>query len=331
MTHNHLSPNERYQIQAWLAQDLSKCQIARRLGRHRSTIYRELARCQGAYDAQCAQSHRADCALRCAANAPRYSPAVWRRVRRALQQSYWSPQQIAGRAQLKTLPVPACQGLARMPSMQAIYAWAARHWPRSDERPLRRARPGRRRGNGPSSVFGWARSVPSIAQRPAHVRKRVEVGHWEADTMIGTRGGYKARLLVCVERVSRYTRLVLLDDGLPETAAAAVCRDLLGDARWPVLSITTDRGSEFARLHTVVAPGCLYVCDAQRPNQRGSNENTIGLVRQFIPKGEPLSLQTPRSIARIERLLNSRPRACLGFKTPAEVLFELRSQCRNSK
>ncbi|MDW5444803.1 helix-turn-helix domain-containing protein [Polaromonas sp. SM01] len=68
MKHNHLSPNERYQIQAWLAQDLSKCQIARRLGRHRSTIYRELARCEGAYDAQHAQRHRADCALRCAAN-----------------------------------------------------------------------------------------------------------------------------------------------------------------------------------------------------------------------------------------------------------------------
>ena len=137
-------------------------------------------------------------------------------------------------------------------------------------------------------------------------------------------------MLVCVERCSRYTRLVLLDNGFPETAAAAVHRSLLGDARWPVLSITTDRGSEFAKLHTVIEHERLYVCDAQRPNQRGTNENTIGLVRQFIPKGEPLSLQTPGSVARIERLLNSRPRACLGFKTPAEVLLELRSQCRNS-
>ncbi len=331
MTHNHLSPTERYQIQAWLEQDLNKCQIARRLGRHRSTIYRELARCQGVYDAERAQRHRKGCALRCAANAPRYEPAVWRRVRTAMRKSCWSPQQIAGRAQLKGLPAPACASVD-MPSMQAIYAWATRTWPQRDERPLRRARPARRRrGSGPRSVFGWARSVQPIAQRPAHVRQRLEVGHWEADTMIGTRGGYKARLLVCVERVSRYTRLVLLDDGLPETAAAAVGRHLLGDARWPVLSITTDRGSEFARLSAVVAPERLYVCDAQRPNQRGTNENTIGLIRQFIPKGEPLSLQTPRSIARIERLLNERPRACLGFKTPAEVLLEMRNQCRDSK
>lgn len=330
MTHDHLSPIERYQIQAWLEQGLNKCQIARRLGRHRSTVYRELARCEGAYNAERAQRHRKDCALRCAANAPRYAPAVWKLVRNAMARSCWSPQQIVGRAQLKALCLPAGQSL-EMPSMQAIYAWAARIWPRRDDRPLRRARPARRGGNGPRSVFGWARSVQPIAQRPAHVRERLEVGHWEADTMLGMRGGYKARLLVCVERLSRYTRLVLLDNGLPETAAAAVRSCLLGDARWPVLSVTTDRGSEFARLHTVLEPQRLYVCDAQRPNQRGTNENTIGLVRQFIPKGEPLSLHTPASIARIERLLNNRPRACLGFKTPAEVLLEQRSQCRNSK
>jgi IS30 family transposase len=329
MTHNHLSPSERYQIQAWLEQDLSKCQIARRLGRHRSTIYRELARCEGIYNAQRAQSHRIGCALRCAANAPRHTPAVWNQVRKAMTKSYWSPQQIAGRAEFTASVAPSCCSL-EMPSMQAIYAWAARVWPQRDDRPLRRSRPNRRCKTGPGSVFGWARSVQPIAQRPAHVRQRLEVGHWEIDTMVGMRGGYKARLLVCVERSSRYTRLVLLDDGLPETAAAAVHQHLLGDARWPVLSITTDRGSEFAKLHTVVEHERLYVCDAQRPNQRGTNENTIGLIRQFIPKGEPLSLQTQRSIARIERLLNSRPRACLGFKTPAEVLSELRNQCRDS-
>ena len=328
MTHTHLSPNERYQIQAWLEQNLNKCQIAHRLGRHRSTIYRELARCAGAYDARSAQLHRADCARRCAANAPHYGPDVWQAVRNALQTAFWSPQQIAGRARLQ--PEPACEGPSRVPSMQAIYAWAARIWPKPDQRPLRRAQATRPRGNAPRSVFGWARSVQPIGQRPAQVHQRMQLGHWEADTMLGTRGGYKARLLVCVERVSRYARLALLDNGLPETAAAAVGQHLVGDDRWPVLSITTDRGSEFATLHTVLVPDRLYVCDARRPNQRGSNENTIGLIRQFIPKGEPLSLQTQQSIAEIERLLNNRPRACLGFRTPAELLFDSRSQCRDS-
>lgn len=98
MTHHHLSPTEHYQIQAWLEQGLNKCQIAGRLGCHRSTIYRELARCEGAYSAECAQRHRQDCALCCAANAPRYGPAVWCRVRKALVKTCRSPQQIAGRA-----------------------------------------------------------------------------------------------------------------------------------------------------------------------------------------------------------------------------------------
>jgi IS30 family transposase len=329
MTHTHLSPNERYQIQAWLEQNLSKCQIAHRLGRHRSTIYRELGRCAGAYDACVAQLHRGDCARRCAANAPHYGPDVWQAVRDALQKSFWSPQQIAGRA--RHAPELACNAPSQRPSTQAIYAWVARQWPKPEQRPLRRAQASRLRGTGLRSVFGWARSVQPIGRRPAHVRQRQQVGHWEVDTMVGTRGGYKARLLVCVERASRYSRLVLLDNGFPETAAAAVGQHLVGDARWPVLSITTDRGSEFAALHTVLAPARLYVCDARRPNQRGTNENTIGLVRQFIPKGEPLSLQTQQSIADIERLLNNRPRACLGFRTPAEVLFDSRSQCRNSR
>ena len=148
--------------------------------------------------------------------------------------------------------------------------------------------------------------------------------------MVGMRGGYKQRLLVCVERASRYARMVLVDNALPETVAAALQASLLGDARWPVLSVTTDRGSEFARLTSVLDWSRLYVCDAQRPNQRGTNENTIGLVRQFIPKGEPLSLHSDGAIARIEHLLNSRPRACLGFRTPAEVLLAQRSQCRSS-
>jgi IS30 family transposase len=162
------------------------------------------------------------------------------------------------------------------------------------------------------------------------VRQRLEIGHWESDTMVGTRGIYKPRLLVSVERVSRYTRLSLMPDALPWTVARHLQRDLLCDEKWPVYSLTVDRGCEFAHLPDVLQPERLFVCDPQRPNQRGTNENTIGLIRQYIPKGQPLSLQTPESIARIERLLNSRPRACLGFKTPDEVLFATHHRCRDS-
>jgi IS30 family transposase len=167
----------------------------------------------------------------------------------------------------------------------------------------------------------WAKGVTGISQRPAEARYRQVLGHWEADTMLGTKSGAMARLLVSVERASRYTRLALLSDAAPQTVVKQLRRSLLANKKpWAVKSLTTDRGGEFAQL-----PGLLgkrfFVCDPYNPNQRGTNENTIGLIRQYIPKGQPLTLQTPASVRRLERALNSRPRACLGFKTPAEVLL----------
>jgi IS30 family transposase len=314
VSYSQLSQEERYQIERLLEQGLKVSQIALRLGRHRSAVYRELSRAAGKrYLARTAQRHRICCGKRSSGNAPRYSSSTWAHVRRRLTLQ-WSPQQIAGRAQLKG------QFCA---SWQAIYQWIRRSWPQRHQRPLRRAY---RRG----SHFGWARRASPIAQRPAQVHQRLQIGHWESDTMVGTRGLYKPRLLVSVERVSRYTRLSLMPDALPWTVARQLQQDLLRSTKWPVHTLTVDRGCEFAHLPDILGKDRLFVCDPQRPNQRGTNENTIGLIRQYIPKGQPLSLQTPESIARIEHLLNSRPRACLGFRTPAEVLFESHHRCRGS-
>ena len=147
--------------------------------------------------------------------------------------------------------------------------------------------------------------------------------------MVGLRGFYKPRLLVAVERASRFTRLRLAPNALPATMADQANRALLQHAAWPVHTVTVDRGSEFAHLPALLGSR-LFVCDPRHPKQRGTNENTSGLFRQYIPKGQPLSLQTHQSIARIEHLLNHRPRACLGFKTPAEVLSDMRRRCRDS-
>lgn len=323
LSHYHLSPHERYQIEQLRSQHLSVACIALRLGRHRSTIYRELLRCpRPAYRAEQAQQHRQQQSRHSAANAPQYPASTWAQVHTRLAQDFWSPRQIAGRARIEP-------GGPAMPCAQAIYNWARRCWPQRAQRPLRRAQR-KGRGNGPAQVFGWAKAVQPIAQRPAHVRTRQELGHWEADTMVGTRGGFKARLLVCVERASRYSRLALVDNAMPEVTAAALHASLLAGQDWPVHTLTTDRGSEFARLASAMPAQRLYVCEPRRPNQRGTNENTIGLIRQFIPKGQPLSLHSAKAIQRIEDLLNNRPRACLGFRTPAEVLLTARSQCRDS-
>lgn len=310
MTYTHLSQSERYQIERWLQQGLRIIQISRLLNRAKSTIYRELNRLAVAYSAAGAVIHRQQCANRSAANAPRVNALAWQAVKQRLDQR-WSPQQIAGRARYLG---QAC------PSWQAIYGWIGRTWLKPATRPLRR-------GHKSRSQFGWAHKATPIAKRPKEVASRTVAGHWEIDSMLGARGMYKARVLVANERASRYTRMSLMDNGAACTCALLVENLLLNDKRLPVLSVTVDRGSEFRDLPELLGSK-LYVCDPQRPNQRGTNENTIGLIRQYIPKGKPISLISAQELAQIEFELNNRPRECLGFKTPAEVLFELNPRCR---
>jgi transposase, IS30 family len=315
VTHSHLSQAESYQIENLLSEGLSISQIAARLGRHRSTVYRECKRCAGSYAAQTAREHRQQCAGRSNANAPRYQHRVWAVVRKGLDKC-WSPQQVAGRAKL--------QG-QRCPSWQAIYDWSRRVWPERSRRPLRRAQTRKRTG-----LRGWVKRANPIAQRPPEIRQRLELGHWETDTMLGAQTGRsKRRLLVSVERVSLFTRLALLPNALPQTVAAHFKRTVLDSKLWPMYTLTVDQGGEFAQLPELLGPA-LYACDPGCPNQRGSNENLIGLVRQYIPKGRALSSLSVQEVSRIEQSLNDRPRACLGFRTPKEVLFAQHHRCRVS-
>ena len=312
MTYTHLSQSERYQIERWLQQGLHIIQIAGLLNRAKSTIYRELKRLNVAYSAAGAVIHRQQCASQSASNAPRIDAAAWQDVKHRLNQR-WSPQQIAGRARYLG---QSC------PSWQAIYGWIGRTWLKPTARPLRRR-------HKSQSHFGWARKATPIAKRPKEVASRTVAGHWEIDSMLGARGTYKTRVLVANERASRYTRMSLMDNGIASTCALLVERLLIDDTSLPLLSVTVDRGSEFSDLPELLGSK-LYVCDPQRPNQRGTNENTIGLIRQYIPKGKPISLINIQELAQIEFELNNRPRECLGFKTPAEVLFELNPRCRAS-
>ena len=312
MTYTHLSQYERYQIERWLQQGLHTIQISRLLNRAKSTIYRELKRLNVAYSAAGAVIHRQQCASQSAANAPRIDAAAWQVVKQRLSQR-WSPQQIAGRARYLG---QSC------PSWQAIYGWIGRTWLKPAARPLRRR-------HKSQSHFGWAHKATPIAKRPKEVASRTVAGHWEIDSMLGARGTYKTRVLVANERASRYTRMSLMDNGIASTCALLVERLLVDDKCLPLLSVTVDRGSEFSDLPELLGSK-LYVCDPQRPNQRGTNENTIGLIRQYIPKGKPISLINIQELAQIEFELNNRPRECLGFKTPAEVLFELNPRCRAS-
>jgi IS30 family transposase len=312
MTYTHLSEFERYQIERWLGELTSVGEIAKLLARSRSTIYREIKRLPTTYAAPDAQTHRKACASVSAANAPRLQTGLWAGVREQLGRS-WSPQQISGRAKYLG---QSC------PSWQSIYAWTKRVWPERKERPLRHA-------HKQGGRHGWAHLASPIGQRPAQVKLRQELGHWEADTMLCARGNRKPRVLVAVERACRLTRLARLPNGQAPVCASALEYLLIKDETVPLKSVTVDRGIEFRCLPQLLGKR-LYVCDPQRPNQRGTNENTIGLLRQYVPKGTPISTISEQELKRIEHELNNRPRRCLGFKTPLEVLSELNPRCRTS-
>ncbi|MRS13281.1 MAG: IS30 family transposase [Actinobacteria bacterium] len=308
MKFTHLNEEQRYQIEARLASGKTAAQIAVALGVHRSTIYRELARgyVRGRYEAATAQVRAHRRRAKSAANHPTKAGSVWTTVRACLRQE-WSPQQISGRLRL-TETGPGAVAV----SHQAIYDW------------LRREKVGLRsrlRHHCPQDPWrvssgGLPAGRPSIRKRPPEVKAREQAGHWEGDTIRG-RSAHHC-LVTLVERKSLYTRLSRPLRKQATTVAKAV-RHALGSL--PALSLTLDNGSEFAAYTAMGLP--VFFADPGRPRQRARNENTNGLIRQYIPKNARLAMISAQRIRRIEQRLNNRPRKTLGYRTPREVLFNL--------
>ena len=311
MTYAHLNLAQRYQIQRRLAAVQPVAVISRALGVHRSTVYRELQRGRrGApYQAELAQQRARRRRAASAANHATKPASLWHEVRRLLRQR-WSPEQIAGRR------VREGAHADHAVSYQAIYNWLAR----TGSALLSRLRHYRALSPWRTSSGGLPKTRSSIRQRPKDVHHRHTLGHWEGDTLMGR--SRRACLVTLVERKSLYTRLSAV---LPKTAhhvAHAISRALNG---LTAHTLTLDNGSEFAQYasitHTLGTH--VYFADPGRPGQRARNENTNGLIRQYIPKGARLDQVSPRQIRMIEYRLNHRPRKSLGFKTPHEVFFNL--------
>ena len=308
MTYAHLNLAQRYQIQRRLAAVQPVAVISRALGVHRSTVYRELQRGhrRADYQAEHAQQRAQQRRAASAANHPTKPASLWHEVRRLLRQR-WSPEQIAGRG---------IREGAHAVSFQAIYTWLTR----TGSALLSRLRHYRALSPWRPSSGGLPKTRPSIRQRPREVHQRHTLGHWEGDTLMGR--SRRACLVTLVERKSLYTRLSSV---LPKAAthvAHAICRALNG---LNAQTLTLDNGSEFARYETITHTlgTHVYFADPGRPGQRARNENTNGLIRQYLPKGVRLDQVSPRQIRMIEYRLNHRPRKSLGFKTPHEVFFNL--------
>jgi IS30 family transposase len=327
----YLSFAEREEIALDRAAGLGVREIARRLGRSPSTVSRELARgClnrrpRGRYRASLAQA-RAD------ARARRPKPAklvLHPRLRNwvadKLEQLQWSPEQIARRLRLE-FPDDESMRISPEAIYQSLYVQgrgALRRELAVCLRTGRALRKPRRRADGRRERI---KDKVMISERPAEAEDRAVPGHWEGDLVIGKNG--KTAVGTLVERSTRFILLLHLADGF----AAEAVRDAITDkiTTLPVAlrrSLTWDQGLEMRRhAEITIAAGLpVYFCDPHSPWQRGSNENTNGLLRQYLPKGTDLSMHSAADLDTIADKLNGRPRKTLEFSTPAEMLDRLLS------
>ncbi len=316
---------EREEISRGLAQGCSLRQIARTLGRAPSTISREIARNGGvkryrALRAYAGALHRAlrpkECLL---ARHQRLCQVVSQKL-----QQRWSPEQISGWlvrefAADKSMRVSP-ETIYRSLFIQArgVLKQDLRDHLRTRAR-MRRPRAALARRIAPQ---GQILNAISIRQRPAEAEDRAVPGHWEGDLLIGSPSTQIATL---VERQSRFVLLVKLANRESSTVVQALSTQMLKLPKVLRGSLTWDRGSEMAehRKFTIATDLKVYFCDPSSPWQRGSNENTNGLLRQYLPKGIDLSQFSQEQLDAVALELNQRPRKTLGFRTPADKLAEV--------
>jgi IS30 family transposase len=315
-----LSSTEREEISRGLAAGDSLRQIAARLSRAASTISREIRRHGGPnqYRASTADAKAWDNACR-----PKVCLLATRpRLRRLVEvklRADWSPQQIAGWL-MATYPNEPTLHVSHETIYRTLFVQARGALKHELLSHLRRS-PGyrrSRRAGGVDERRGRIVDAISIRERPPEAADRAVPGHWEGDMLAGTK---QSNIGTLVERHSRYVLLVRLRDRTAPTVARALARRIQRLPASLKQSLTWDRGKEMAAhaSFTVATNVQVYFCDPHSPWQRGSNENTNGLLRQYLPKGEDVSHLTQRQLDAIALKLNSRPRQTLGWKTPAQA------------
>ena len=324
-TGRFLSVGEREEIAVGLAAGDSLRAIAGRLGRAPSTVSREVARNsrgRGSYRALAAQGHAQHRAAR-PKTAKLAGNAELRGLVAARLKQKWSPEQISVMLRCQFPDRPEMQ-VCHETIYQSLYVQGRGALRRElaaclrTGRALRRPRrkDGERRGKIPGMVM--------ISERPAEAEDRAVPGHWEGDLIAGT--GNRSAIGTLVERSTRFVLLLHLPDGHGADAVAAQMTGVM--AALPAAlrrSLTWDQGREMTNHAQVAAATDLevYFCDPHSPWQRGSNENTNGLLRQYFPKGTDLSVHTREDLDAVAAELNARPRKTLGWKTPAEALDEV--------
>jgi len=317
-----LSLTEREEISRGLATGESLRGIAAQLGRAGSTVSREVASNGGRHKYRATTAHRTS---RHRARRPKPAKLAsnhqLRTVVEAKLELWWSPRQISDWL-VETYPDIEEMRVSHETIYQSLFIQGKGSLRKELWRCLRTGRATRRAQGRAKSTKGQIRDMVMISERPAEVEDRAVPGHWEGDLLMGKR---QTAIGTLVERWSRYVMLF----GLPEGNSAEAVRDALTatvqrlpDHLWQ--SLTWDQGKEMAQhVQFSVDTGVdVYFCDPKSPWQRGTNENTNGLLRQYFPKGTDMSRLTQEDLDQAAYSLNTRPRQTLGGMTPSDKLAE---------
>ncbi|NTU74108.1 IS30 family transposase [Candidatus Roizmanbacteria bacterium] len=318
-SHLALSLSEREEISRGVASQESFRSIAHRLGRSPSTISREVKRNNGTHDYR----------------APQADQTAWDRAKRpklcklsgnqdliksitCKLQLNWSPQQIAGWLK-REFPTEEHNQVSHETIYRSLYVQTRGVLKKEliqylrTKRIMRRSKHSSLKGNG----LGQITDTVSISERPASIEDRAIPGHWEGDLIAGSKNSY---IVTLVERHSRFVMLAKIKDRKSESVVSALIKQAKKLPSELYKSLTLDRGTEFAehRRFQVETNIDVYFCDPNSPWQRGSNENTNRLLRQYFPKGTDLSVHSQAKLSAVARQLNERPRKTLNYETPAE-------------
>lgn len=314
-----LSLGEREEISRGIAAGQSMRTIATALGRAPSTVSRELRRNDGL------QGYRATQADQAAWDRARRPKPCKLAVHRALARHVaiklkrqWSPEQVAGWLR-HTYPGDMSRQVSHETIYRTLYIQSRGALKQELLAHLRRTRGMRRSRHHTQKTENHGKIIGtvSISERPASAEDRAVPGHWEGDLLFGDRNSQIATL---VERQTRYVMLVKLTGKDTETVVNALIKNARRLPKELYRSLTWDRGKEMAahRRFTLATDIRVYFCDPHHPWQRGTNENTNGLLRQYFPKGIDLSGVSQAKLDAVARQLNDRPRKTLGYETPAE-------------
>ena len=314
---------EREEISRAVAEGQSVRSIAARLDRAASTVSREIKRNGGRANYRAAEADDAawDRALRPKVCKLTEDGALARIVADKLR-LLWSPEQIAGWLK-HTYPRDESHRVSHETIYRSLFIQARGALKKELLQHLRRTRGMRRSRHHTqkTEIHGRIVDAVSISERPASIEDRAVPGHWEGDLMFG---GRSSQIATLVERQTRYVMLVKVARQDPETVVNALIKHARKLPQELYKSLTWDRGKEMHghKRFTLATDIQVYLCDPRSPWQRGSNENTNGLLRQYLPKGIDISSYSQAKLNAVARQLNERPRKTLGYQTPAEMFSQ---------